>query len=529
METFDVIVIGSGNNGLTVANYLSKAGQSVLVLERRLEEGGGLSTEQIFPGYYFNLHSVFHIFGPETPAYQDFELDKYGASYIVPHKNFGIPLRDGRCLLIYSDREDTYRSLSKFSEKDARTLVEMERYYEVMRAYHYAPPLPTAEWRDRLEQRFGALGTEFFDLAQMSPTEVTETLFEDDTVRTSLFFSTSAVRMREALPATGFGTLRMLLRLGRYGLARGGSNMIAKALVNFLTAHGGKIRQQSSVERILVEQGRAVGVRLEGGAEYRARKAVVSNVDPGRTFLQMVGEEHLPKEEVERVKGWRMNESALFGAHMVLREPPRYTVAEKYPDMNECFHQTFGYDVPEEMLEHFREIEAGRVPSKPGGEAWVPTLFDRSQGPGGFHTAGFWQFVPYEVDGRDPEYWNEIKESYFDRILDRWAEYAPNMTRENVVHRYSYTPLDNARAIINMVRGDDHMGTYSGGQVGIGRQPYRTPLEGLYMTGSCCHPGGSITFAPGYNAVNVIAEDLKLKRWWPKPKFLEGYGFFEDW
>lgn len=114
--------------------------------------------------------------------------------------------------------------------------------------------------------------------------------------------------MREALPATGFGTLRMLLRLGRYGLARGGSNMIAKALVNFLTAHGGQIRQQSSVERILVEQGRAVGVRLEGGAEYRARKAVVSNVDPGRTFLQMVGEEHLPKEEVERVKGWRMNE-----------------------------------------------------------------------------------------------------------------------------------------------------------------------------------------------------------------------------
>ncbi len=529
VDTFDIVVIGSGNNGLTVANYLAKAGLSVMVLERRLEEGGGLSTEHIFPGYYFNFHSVFHIFASEPPAYQDFELDRYGGVYIVPDKNFGIPLRDGRCLLIYSDRERTRQALSQFSKTDAETLLDMQRYYEAMRAYHYAPPLPAGEWGDRLERRFGAVGTEFFDLSQQSPSEVVEGLFEHPTVRSSLFFSTSAVRMREALPGTGFGTLRMLLRLGRYGLARGGSNMIAKALVNFLTAHGGQIRQQAHVEKILVEQGRAVGVRLRDGTVYRARQAVVSNVDPAQTFLRMVGAEHLPPEELARVEGWQMNESALFGAHMVLRNPPDYAVAERYPDMNETFHQTFGYDEPEEIHQHFREIEEGKPPSKPGGEAWVPTLFDPSQGPGGFHTAGFWQFVPYDVEGRGPEYWEEIKEAYFDRILARWREYAPNMTPDNVVHRFTYTPVDNANAIINMVQGDDHLGSYSSGQVGIGRQPYRTPVEALYMCGSCCHPGGSITFAPGYNAVNVIAEDLKIKRWWPKPAFLEGYGFFEDW
>ena len=159
METFDIVVIGSGNNGLTVANYLAKAGLSVIVLERRLAEGGGLSTENIFPGYYFNFHSVFHIFGPETPAYQDFELDKYGTGYIVPDKNFGIRLRDGRCLLIYTDRERTYRALSQFSKADAETLLGVQRYYEAMRAYHYAPPLPSPEWRDRLEGRFGPVGT----------------------------------------------------------------------------------------------------------------------------------------------------------------------------------------------------------------------------------------------------------------------------------------------------------------------------------------------------------------------------------
>ena len=192
-----------------------------------------------------------------------------------------------------------------------------------MRAYHYAPPLPPSEWRDGLEGRFGPVGTEYFDLAQRSPTEVVETLFEDPTVRTSLFFSTSAVRMREALPGTGFGTLRMLLRLGRYGLARGGSNMIAKALVNSLTAHGGHIRQQSHVDKILIEQGRAVGVRLRDGIVYRARKAVVSNVDPAQTFLRMVGAEHLPAEEVERVEGWQMNESALLRGPYGLTGTPR--------------------------------------------------------------------------------------------------------------------------------------------------------------------------------------------------------------
>ena len=134
--------------------------------------------------------------------------------------------------------------------------------------------------------------------------------------------------------------------------------------------------------------------------------------------------------------------------------------------MNETFHQTFGYDVPEEMHEHFREIDAGLPPSKPGGEAWVTTLFDPSQGPGGHHTAGFWQFVPYSVEGRHPEYWDEIKDAYFDRILARWREYAPNMTPENVVHRFSYTPVDNANAIINMVQGDDHRGATGAGRWG---------------------------------------------------------------
>ena len=129
---------------------------------------------------------------------------------------------------------------------------------------------------------------------------------------------------------------------------------------------------------------------------------------------------------------------------MVLRDPPDYAVAERYPDMNQTFHQTFGYDVPEEVHEHFREIESGVPPSKPGGEAWVPTLFDSSQGPGGHHTAGFWQFVPWDVEGRGPGYWDEIKDEYFDHILSRWAEYAPNMTQDNVVHRFSYTPIDNA-------------------------------------------------------------------------------------
>ena len=116
--------------------------------------------------------------------------------------------------------------------------------------------------------------------------------------------------------------------------------------------------------------------------------------------------------------------------------------------------------------------------------------------------------------------WDLRRDEIADRILDEWANYAPNLTRAGVVlGRYLFTPLDIERHIPNMVRGSHHGGAYTHGQIDALRPSpelahYRTPIRGLYLTGAATHPGGSINGAPGYNTANAIAEDLGIDRWW---------------
>ena len=105
-------------------------------------------------------------------------------------------------------------------------------------------------------------------------------------------------------------------------------------------------------------------------------------------------------------------------------------------------------------------------------------------------------------------------------MADRWRQYAPNLTKDHVLGRYAYTPADIQERIVNMVGGGCRQGAYTNDQWGYNRpfpeaSGYRTPIEGLYLCGSACHPGGSIHFGPGYNAANVIVTDLGLERWWP--------------
>lgn len=167
MAEFDVVVIGAGQNGLTLAAYLAKAGLKVALLERRNETGGGLCTEEVFiPGFWHNLHSNFHLWKDFAPAWNDLQFEHYGMRYIRPEVEWGAPLSDGKCLYIHVDQSKTYESFAKFSKKDADTFVRIKRevdpmFGQLMREMYYKPPPPLSEKEPKAIQMEKSLS--FFD------------------------------------------------------------------------------------------------------------------------------------------------------------------------------------------------------------------------------------------------------------------------------------------------------------------------------------------------------------------------------
>ncbi len=125
---WDVVVIGAGPNGLIASAYLAKAGLKVATVERRYEIGGGLATEEIlFPGYYSNMHSVYHMMVDYMPALKDFNMGRHALQWTKPNAQAGMVFEDGRSLLLARMIEDTKDSIMKFSFKDAVTFGKLMR------------------------------------------------------------------------------------------------------------------------------------------------------------------------------------------------------------------------------------------------------------------------------------------------------------------------------------------------------------------------------------------------------------------
>jgi len=515
---FDGIVVGGGYNGLTLAGYMAKQGLKVLVLERRMSYGGATITEEVTrPGFYHNLHANF--VWSYGPPHQDFGLNRYGLRLMYGEVERCYLFGDGSTLTTYTDDPHrTYRQFSKLLPKcDLDTLEDVyHRFLMKVEEEFYAPPKPTPERgvglgdKDRKEyQRF----------CDMTGREVLDTLYESDKLKTWAAMNACVRGMPDFAPGTGDFFLRYAAS-PKLSIVRGGTHQIAHALAAFVHAHGGVILNDSHVEQIVIEGGRATGVRTADGRSFAAAKFVASAIDPPTTFLQLVGEEYLTPEIVQRCRDWETeHHTALFGLHAATDVAPDYT--PKYPEeANRSLCIFMGVNSLTELDEHWRQISAGHLPDAPGGDACCHTVIDPSYAPPGKHTLMFWQFGPPSdrLEGGRVHY-DDIKEAYLEKMAGRWREYAPNLTKDHFLGRYAYTPADIAERIINMVGGGCRQGAYTNGQWGYNRpfpeaSGYRTPIEGLYLCGSGCHPGGSIHFGPGYNAAGIIVADLGLDRWW---------------
>ncbi len=528
--SYDAVIIGAGHNGLCLAAYLARAGLSVGVFERRHEEGGAAHTDEATaPGFWHNLHAQFMEFIDYMPFYRDFDLPRFGARMIKPDAQVGIAFADGRPpIVIYRPElaERTFRSIAQYSRHDAEVFSEIRR--KVMASEHWLAtllytPMPDESRGEMFSAPEAAAG--IFQLwadlgfkpeeSQKSPKVLIDQLFESTELR--------AVLYRQCLEwgtsphvGNGFGFIVSVFWLcGIHYLSVGGTHTLAHAMASAALREGVELRHNSPVVEIIIANGRATGVKLQDGREIEAKRLIASNADPKTTFLELLGWNKLSLFRKERMANWRFGPEHVLGTtSFALRAAPGYKSARANPDLNRCFYTIVGFENHEQVSEYILQAFGGRVPERPGAGTWVNSLWDPSQAPPGMHAMNGWFFFP-KASCLSSEEWDKVRAEYNGRFLELWREYAPNMTRENVVSDRLYVTLDMQKRIA-MPEGDFSHGRV--GEMGFGLPRayiYRTEIEGLYCCGASAG-GGGISAAPGYNAFKVIAEDYNLPKIWQK-------------
>ncbi len=528
-EIYDGIILGSGHNSLILQAYAARSGLRTLCLERANEPGGGLTTVEnpAGSGFRHNVHSFYHRGLTGLPWYSDLELAWYGAKYIQPPLNVALVCRDGSSLQWWSDFDRTMASMARFSRRDADTLARWRRRFrpvveQILLPEAQAPPLPALE-RERLLSH-SAAGRLLLRTSRLSPLEFVQQEFEHPVVQAGLLFFNGLREVDLRLPGFGHHIPALLASDAMAQICRGGSRQLANALVAAVREAGGEVRTSSAPRRILVENGRAVGVETADGQVARARLFVASGLNPQQTFLDLIDPQHLPEAWRQSAAAFRYNVLApLFGLYLNLSEPPRYEAARGDPELSRALMVILGLEHFEQFGEIVRHHEAGTIPPT---VMWgsCPSQFDNRQAPSDRHVAFMWEKLPYRLHG-DAGNWDAQQQRHGEAMLELWTRYAPNLAGA-VLHRFTRSPLDVERTLPNMRDGDLLVGAFAGGQVGYhrpfpGAGHYRGHLPGLYLCGSCCHPGGNITGLPGYNCAQVLLTDLGVRADWMPPPLTE--------
>jgi beta-carotene ketolase (CrtO type) len=538
MENYDAIIIGAGHNGLTCAAYLLKAGYTVLLLEKRSIPGGGATTEEIMPdtapGFNFNRCAIDHEFIHLGPVVQELELEKYGLEYIFCDPVVFCPHPDGSYFLGRKSIQATSEEIAKFNRRDAEKYVEFMNFWQrVINAIvpvFNAPPKSIVDIagnydlkkiQDLLSLLGGPNKTLDFVRTMFSSTEdILNEWFDSEFLKAPLARLASEMGAPPSQKNLAIGAMMMAMRHSP-GMARpkGGTGALTKALLNLVGELGGKVLVDRGVKNILVDDGKAVGVRTDNGEEYRSKYGVISNIDARRVFLQLVNPadtDSADPELRERLERRIVNNNeTILKIDVALSEPLRFENHD-HKDEYTIGSVLIADSVKQVEIAH-SEPEVGKIPLEdPSMYVVQPTTLDPSMAPEGKHTLWIEYFAPYQIDkaegtGLNGTGWtDELKNKVADRVLDKLADYAPNL-KNAIIARQVESPAElGAR-----------LGAYKGNYYHIDMtleqmiffRPlpeianYKTPIEGLYLTGAGTHPGGSISGMPGRNCARVFLHD----------------------
>lgn len=515
MTGWDVVVAGAGHNALVATAYLARAGHRCLVLEARDTIGGDTATEELtLPGFRSDTCSTAHNLFQTSPTLRADELGlgSHGLTYLRPDPVVHVRFGDGGSLTMWRDLERTADEFARFSPRDAaayrRLLADYDAVKAVFGAHRYTP----IGWGPSLDERLAAVpgGTRWQRRRRMSAWDVIRSEFEDEHCRAFLGFLAFLTMQPPDHPGTG--VLASSLAYGRqtqsWTLPRGGSSALPDALAAVVRGHGGRIRTASPVVRLVREGGRCTGVRTADGSVHRARRAVLSSIHV-KHLVDMAPAETWDADFRDGVATWQAGVS-MFVTHYAATAAPRFTDHD-----GSVLTPVAAAVVPstDRLLRIGSQFARGAIETDdPVVLALAPSVADPTRAPEGRHTVKVIGFQPYELP-EGPAAWDRHADAVAAANLAQLRAHGADFDDDAVLATVVHSPLDLERHNAHNWHGSCHGGSQAAAQAG-GLRPapgwaqHRTPLPGLYQTGSTTHPGGSVSGAPGRNAAMVLLRDL---------------------
>jgi phytoene dehydrogenase-like protein len=533
LKKYDAIVIGAGHNGLTNAAYLAKSGLNVLVVEKNPWIGGASVSRSLYEGWtYSNCSYVCSLFRPEI--YRDLDLARYGLQ-VIPYEGGVTFMQNGDYFGNYADDERHHREISRHSARDAnayhRYTADVSRQTRLIRPFLMrTPPDPTSFKPGDVMELIHMIKT-YWDLGEeilydtirfwtMSVGDFLDEYFESSIVKAHL--AGSGI-IGTALGVYSPGTAYVLLHhymgdvdgsIGSWGFARGGMGSIAKALAGSFQSFGGEIMVDAGVDKILVTDGKVKGVVLENGDEHYA-DIVISNLDPKRTFLNVMDEKDLPADVVKKAKNFKIRGSS-GKLNISLDGMPSF---KAMPKGHELLKADFHFiDSLERMERAYDDWKNGTWSKDPYLDTLIPTQVDPTMAPPGKHMMTvFVQYCPPKVNGQD--WTDEQRDAFGKTVIDQISEYSPDF-KDLILHAEIRTPRE-IEDEVGLTEGNIFQGELTMDQLLFNRPfpgyaQYRGPVKGMYMSGSGTHPGGGVMGAPGANSAREILKDLKRKNTVPE-------------
>ena len=525
--TYDAVIIGAGHNGLVTACYLARAGMKVCVVEKNDWVGGAAVSRSLYPGFtYSNCSYVSSLFRPEIM--RDLELPKHGLQ-ILPYEGGAVFQQGGGYLGMFRDHDANRREFARHSPRDAESYDRYSR--DIMRHCRFIRPLlmrtppDPSSFRPRDLSELAFLGRKLLAMSDrqiyemirfwtMSISDYLDEYFESPVIKA--YLAVSAI-IGTALGPMSPGSAYVLLHhymgdvdgnVGAWGFARGGMGSISKALNASLAAAGGEVRVGKGVERILVQNGRATGVVLEGGDTVMGAR-VISNMDVKRTFLKHVEERELPASFVKRVSNFKIRGSS-GKLNIALDAAPKFTaLPEGAPNLKGDLHFT---DSVERMERAYDDWKSGHFSADPFQDVMIPTMIDPTMVPPGKHFMScFVQYAPPKIEGRE---WTDAdRDAFGQTCINQIEAYAPGF-KNLILHAEVRTPRELEAEVglaeCNIFQGELTFDQLLYNQPIPGYANYRSPICDLWMCESSTHPGGGVMGAPGRNAAAEVLREARM-------------------